>query len=299
MVNLEVWYARVDMEQLLHERGAELEPTAARRTERALAKARTRDSMTSFEKLTTVVDGKAQFVDQSPLIVPLTVLERIHGVKISHEQLFEQLRRLVRSYRETLEADRRVLLEQYELSDFARKVVGVGSVGTRAWIGLMLGRDSQDPLILQIKEAEASVLEDMLAPSEFPNHGQRVVSGQRVMQASSDILLGWLHVNTSPIDRKPRDFYVRQLKDWKGSAEIDQMRPTGMGVYGRLCGWTLARAHARSGDRIAIASYLGGGDTFDRAILKFSDTYAAQNDEDYKRLVEAVESGRLTAETGL
>jgi hypothetical protein len=150
-----------------------------------------------------------------------------------------------------------------------------------------------------VKEAEASVLEEVLAPSEFPNHGQRVVSGQRVMQAASDIMLGWLHIKTSPVDRKPRDFYVRQLKDWKGSAEIDQMRPFGMALYGRLCGWTLARAHARSGDRIAIASYLGSGDSFDRALLAFCDVYAAQNDEDYKALVDAVKSGRLKAESGL
>ena len=198
----------------------------------------------------------------------------------------------------TLEFDRRVLLEQYELADFARKVVGVGSVGTRAWIALMLGRDGQDPLFLQIKEAEASVLEEFLGPSEFSNHGERVVVGQRLMQASSDIFLGWLHVE-SGIDGKARDFYGRQLKDWKGSAEIEQMVPKGMALYGRLCGWTLARAHARSGDRIAIAAYLGNGDSFDRAILEFSNVYAAQNKSDYQRLTAAVASGKLAAQTGL
>ena len=169
----------------------------------------------------------------------------------------------------SLEHDRRALLEQFQLTDFARKVVGVGSVGTRAWIALMLGRDGDDPLFLQLKEAEASVLEEYLGPSAFKNHGQRVVVGQRLMQATSDIFLGWIHVKAG-LDGVARDFYGRQLKDWKGSAEIEQMVPEGMSAYGRLCGWTLARAHARGGDRIAIASYLGGGNTFDRAIVEFS-----------------------------
>ncbi len=212
--------------------------------------------------------------------------------------MFDGLHELLRSYRATLEHDRRVLLEQFQLADFARKVVGVGSVGTRAWIALMLGRDGQDPLFLQLKEAEASVLEEFLEPSEFENHGERVVTGQRLMQASSDIFLGWLHVE-SGLDGQARDFYGRQLKDWKGSAEIEQMVPKGMAAYGRLCGWTLARAHARSGDRIAIAAYLGKGAAFDRAIVEFSHAYAEQNERDYKALIAAVKSGRITAETGL
>jgi len=191
-----------------------------------------------------------------------------------------------------------VLLQQFELHDFARKVVGVGSVGTRAWIALLLGRDGQDPLFLQIKEAEASVLEPFLGSSDFSNHGERVVTGQRLMQAASDIFLGWLHVPKG-LDGRSRDFYVRQLKDWKGSAEIEQMIPRGMATYGTLCGWTLARAHARSGDRIAIAAYLGGGDRFDRAILEFSRAYAEQNERDYKALTKAVDSGSITAEPGL
>jgi len=174
----------------------------------------------------------------------------------------------------------------------------VGSVGTRAWIALLLGRDGKDPLFLQLKEAEAAVLERFLEPSEFENHGERVVTGQRLMQASSDIFLGWLHVE-SGLDDKARDFYARQLKDWKGSAEVEQMVPSGMATYGRLCGWTLARAHACSGDRIAIAAYLGKSAAFDRAILEFSHAYAEQNERDYKALTQAVESGRVTAETGL
>jgi uncharacterized protein (DUF2252 family) len=293
MKNLDVWYSHLDIDQLLAERASALEPAAVKRTEKALTKARTRDSMSAFSKLTHLVDGHPRIVDQSPLIVPV---ESMAG--IDREALLHDLRLLVRSYRETLEDDRRVLLEEFRLSDFARKVVGVGSVGTRCWIALFFGRDLEDPLFLQIKEAEASVMEAELGPSEFSNHGQRVVAGQRLMQATSDILLGWLHVD-SPIDAKPRDFYARQLKDWKGSVEIDQLRPEGMVVYGRLCGWTLARAHARSGDRIAIASYLGNGEVFDRAILEFSDAYAGQNEDDYKRLSEAVKSGKITAQTGL
>jgi uncharacterized protein (DUF2252 family) len=212
--------------------------------------------------------------------------------------MFEALQQLLRGYRETLEPDRRVLLEQFELADFARKVVGVGSVGTRAWIALMIGRDGQDPLFLQLKEAEASVLEEFLGPSEFSNHGERVVVGQRLMQATSDIFLGWLHID-SGLDNQPRDFYGRQLKDWKGSAEIERMAPKGMAAYGKLCGWTLARAHARSGDRIAIASYLGDGDAFDRAVLEFADGYAEQNERDYRALTGAVDSGKIAVQTGL
>jgi uncharacterized protein (DUF2252 family) len=214
------------------------------------------------------------------------------------KQMFDVLHRVLRAYRETLEFDRRVLLEQFELTDLAHKVVGVGSVGTRAWIALYLGRDGRDPLFLQVKEAEASVLEEFLGPSEFANHGERVVVGQRLMQATSDIFLGWLHVDAG-LDGKPRDFYARQLKDWKGSAEIEQMSPTAMATYGQLCGWTLARAHARSGDRIAIAAYLGRGDSFDRALLDFSRAYADQNDRDYQQLAAAPKSGRITAREGV
>ena len=290
MANLEVWYARLEIETLLKERAAELKARLAKRTERGLAKARTRDSMSAFSKLTQQVNGRAEIVDQSPLIVPLRVL--VPGAE--QAQWMDWLHGLLRVYRQSLDHDRRVLLEQFQLMDFARKVVGVGSVGTRAWIGLMFGRDGSDPLFLQMKEAEASVLEEHLGNSQFRNHGQRVVTGQRLMQATSDIFLGWVHVKAG-LDGVARDFYGRQLKDWKGSAEIDQMVPDGMAVYGRLCGWTLARAHARSGDRIAIASYLGGGNAFDRALLDFSRAYADQNERDYQALVDAVKSGRIVA----
>jgi uncharacterized protein (DUF2252 family) len=292
--NLNVWYAKLDIEQLLSEREAELAPRQVKRTRKTLAKARTRDSMSAFEKLTQEVDGEIRIVDQSPLIVPLEVLLSSEA----REDMLNWLHSMIRVYRSSLEHDRRVLLEQYELVDFARKVVGVGSVGTRAWIALFMGHDGRDPLFLQLKEAEASVLEEFLVPSEFSNHGQRVVTGQRLMQAASDIFLGWIHIPAG-MDGRPRDFYGRQLRDWKGSAEIEQLAPDGLETYGRLCGWTLARAHARSGDRVAIASYLGSGTNFDRAIVEFSKAYADQNDRDYKELQDAANAGKIVAETGL
>ncbi len=294
MKNLDVWYARLEIEDTLKELESQLEAKMIKRTEKTLAKARTKDSMSAFSKLTQVVDGEARIVAEPPLIVPIHDL--LEGS--AREEFFEDLRGLLRSYRGSLDHDRQALLEEFRLTDFARKVVGVGSVGTRAWIALMLGRDGQDPLFLQIKEAEASVLEEFLGPSEFTNHGERVVTGQRLMQASSDIFLGWVHVEGG-LDGKARDFYGRQLKDWKGSAEIEQMVPKGLATYGRLCGWTLARAHARSGDRIAIAAYLGKGSVFDRALVEFSHAYAEQNERDYRALAKAVKSGRIVAETGL
>jgi uncharacterized protein (DUF2252 family) len=294
MKNLDVWYAHLDVESTIQDVGSQFKPAMVKRTERTLAKARTRDSMSAFDKLTHVVDGEVRIVDQSPLIVPIEQL----AAGDEREEMFEALRQLLRGYRDTLEFDRRVLLERFELTDLARKVVGVGSVGTRAWIALLLGRDGEDPLFLQMKEAEKSVFEEFLGTSAFSNHGERVVVGQRLMQASSDIFLGWLHVE-SALDGQPRDFYTRQLKDWKGSAEIEQMVPKGLTTYGKLCGWTLARAHARSGDRIAIAAYLGKGDSFARALVEFSNAYAEQNDRDYQALATAVSSGKITAQTGL
>ena len=294
MKNLDVWYAHLDAENALKEFGSQFKPKVVKRTKKALAKARTKDSMTAFSKLTKVVGGQARIIDQPPLIVPIEQLSPGED----RDEVLERLRELVRGYPETLEASRRVLLEEFDLTDFAGKVVGVGSVGTRAWIALLMGRDDQDPLFLQIKQAEASVLEESLGRSEFSNHAERVVVGQRLMQATSDIFLGWLRV---PAGRngKGGDYYVRQLKDWKGSAEIEQMNPEAMASYGTLCGWTLARAHARSGDRIAIAAYLGNGDSFDRAIIEFSIAYAEQNDRDYQALKAAVDSGNIEAETGL
>ena len=293
MTNLDVWYAHVDAEGAMQDLGSQLQPAIAKQTGKALAKARTRDSMSAFSKLTSVVDGRVRIANQAPLIVPVVDLvpEGDPGA------LFESLHKLLHTYRRSLEFHQRVVLDQFEFADFARKVVGVGSVGTRAWIALMLGRDGEDPLFLQVKEAEASVLEEHLKASEFSNHGKRVVIGQRLMQAASDIFLGWLR--DPGIDGQPRDFYGRQLRDWKGSADIERMSPEGMTVYGRLCGWTLARAHARSGDRIAIAAYLGGGASFDRAILEFSEAYAEQNKRDYDALALAVSSGTIKAQPGV
>lgn len=294
MKNLDVWYAHLDVDEAMRELGPQLKPKMIKRSEKTLSKARTKDSMSAFSKLVRVVDGKARIIAEPPLIVPIDDLVQGGEQRVT----FEVLHQLLRDYRRTLEHDRRVLLEEFRLEDFARKVVGVGSVGTRAWIALMLGRDGKDPLFLQMKEAQPSVLEEFLAPSAFKNHGERVVAGQRLMQATSDIFLGWLHVR-SAIDGQERDFYGRQLKDWKGSAETDQMVPRGMSAYGRLCGWTLARAHARSGDRIAIAAYLGKGNVFDRAIVEFSHAYAEQNERDYRALADAVGSGRVKAELGI
>ena len=294
MENLAVWYARLDIDDFMREWAPQFKRSQVKRTEKTLAKARTRDSMSAFSKLTQSTNGSAEIVDQSPLIVPVRALVP----EAEAAEMFDGLHKLVRLFRQSLEHDRRMLLEQFELADFARKVVGVGSVGTRAWIALMFGRDGKDPLFLQMKEAEASVLEEFAGKSKYKNHGQRVVTGQRLMQAVSDIFLGWLRV-PSGMDGLSRDFYGRQLRDWKGSAEIEQMVPDGMAAYGRLCGWTLARAHARSGDRIALAAYLGGGNAFDRAILEFSKAYADQNERDYKQLAKAVKSGKIIAQTGL
>jgi uncharacterized protein (DUF2252 family) len=294
MKRLDVWYSRLEVDSVLQRLGSQLRPARVKRAGRALAKARTKDSTSVFSKLTRVVDGEARIVADPPLIVPIEDLAQ--GAE--RDAMLERLHELVGSYRATLGHDRRVLLEEFRLTDMARKVVGVGSVGTRAWIVLLLGRDGNDPLFLQLKEAEASVLERFLPASEFANHGERVVAGQRLMQATSDIFLGWLHVDAGQ-DGQERDFYGRQLKDWKGSAEIEQMLPSGMTAYGRLCGWTLARAHARSGDRIAIAAYLGKGTSFDRALVEFSRAYAEQNERDYRALAAAVKAGEIVAETGL
>ena len=179
----------------------------------------------------------------------------------------------------------------------ARKVVGVGSVGTRAWIVLLLGRDNEDPLFLQVKEAQRSVLEPHLGRSHYTNKGQRVVEGQRVMQAQSDIFLGWHRVKG--LDGEIRDFFIRQLWDWKTSADLETIRPGPFAQYAEICGWTLARAHARSGDRIAIATYLGKGDVFDRAVTEFAEAYADLNEQDYKALAKAAKDGRVTVREGL
>jgi uncharacterized protein (DUF2252 family) len=293
MSNMAVWYAQLDIEVLLNQLRPQLEAKRVKNVESTLAKARTRDSVQAFAKLATEVDGEARINSDPPLIVPMEELLP----DVDREELMAQLATLLRTYRKTLESDKRHLLEQFRFVHLARKVVGVGSVGTRAWIALMLGRDGQDPLFLQIKEAPESVLARFAGRSQYANQGQRVVAGQRLMQTTSDIFLGWQRV--TGIDGQKRDFYVRQLRDWKGSAEIERMNPKGMAIYARMCAWTLARAHARSGDRVAIASYLGKNDAFDNAIADFAETYADQNERDYQALADAVSSGRIEAQSGL
>ena len=293
MSNLELWYSRIDVDEIAALAAQQGTGKQRKRFERNVAKARSKDSLRALSKLTTIVDGEPRIVSDPPLIVPIE--ELVSGVE--RAELEEFVRGVIRSYRRTLSADRRQLLERFRYVHAARKVVGVGSVGTRAWIVLMLGRDETDPLFLQLKEAQASVLEPFLGKSTHNNHGQRVVEGQRLTQAASDIMLGWIRVTA--FDGVSRDFYMRQLWDGKGSALVEMMNPTAMTVYAELCGHALAKAHARSGDAIAIASYLGSGDSFDRALASFAEAYADQNERDYRALWEAAESGRVATETGL
>jgi len=259
------------------------------------AKARAADSFRDLRKLTRTVDGRPRIISDPPLIVPI---EELVGAKPDPAGLEPQLRALMARYLQTLQHDLRHLLEQYRFADMARKAVGVGSVGTRCWIVLMVGRDDGDPLFMQMKEAQRSVLAPFAGASKFANEGQRVVVGQRLIQTASDIFLGWNRVD-SGLDGKPHDFYVRQLRDWKFSLNVETMIPVGMRLYGELCGWTLARAHARSGDRIAIAAYLGNSAEFDQAIAQFAVSYADQNERDHRSLAEAAASGRITARSDL
>ncbi|MDT3439558.1 MULTISPECIES: DUF2252 domain-containing protein [unclassified Pseudofrankia] len=289
MTNLDVWYAHVDVDDLVTRFADVLGRRGSRRLSRATSRARSRDQLRAFTKLTEVVGGERRFASDPPLLVPIGELD----AGSERELLMGWLGSIVDRYSATLSADRRSLLAQYRLVDFARKVVGVGSVGTRCWVALLLGRDDGDPLLLQIKEAGTSVLADHLAGSEYGNQGERVVVGQRLIQAASDIFLGWQRVEG--LDGRRRDFYVRQLQDWKGVVETETMGPDGMTLFGRLCAATLARAHARSGDRIAIAAYLGTSAAFDRAVARFAEAYADQNEADHAALVEAVRTGRVSA----
>jgi hypothetical protein len=265
---------------------------AMKRAEKARAKAHTRDSLQALSKLGERVDGRYRIVSQPPIVVPARDLATTYGM--SPDEVVPMLHDRFRAYRATLQDDRRHLLERFEVVDMARKVVGVGSVGTRAFIVLLQGRDGGDPLFLQVKEATASVLEGYLPKSRYRQHGERVVQGQRMMQAASDIYLGW----TKGWDAN-RHFYWRQLRDMKGSAVVESMTPVGLTFYARTCGWTLARAHARSGDPVAIAEYLTDGDAFDRSITDFSERYADQNEQDFEEFVKAVRSGRVEAVEGV
>jgi uncharacterized protein (DUF2252 family) len=317
MGTMDIWYAQLDEDELMasvrntvagtrkEAKGAKkrkpgkrdveaekLAKLAEKRAEKTAAKAHTRDSLQALSKLGELVDGKYRIVSQPPIIVPARDLAATYG--LSPDQVVPAIHEQFRAYRATLQDDRRHLLERFEIVDAARKVVGVGSVGTRAFIVLLQGRDAQDPLFLQIKEATASVLEPYVRKSRYRQHGERVVQGQRMMQAASDIYLGW----TKGVDVR-RHFYWRQLRDMKGSVDVEAMIPLGLTYYARICGWTLARAHARSGDPIAIAEYLGTSDAFDKSITGFSQRYADQNERDYTAFVNAVKSGRLEAVQGV
>ena len=294
--NLDVWYARLDVETLERNLREQRATHQAANVAKAAEKARTKDSLKAFAKLTQEVDGEPRIVSDPPLIVSAADLAQEAGIQF--ERLEGVIHELFREYRETLQSDRRHLLEEFRMVDLARKVVGVGSVGTRCWIVLLLGRDGDDPLFLQIKEAQASVLEPYLGQSEYKNHGERVVAGQQLMQATSDIFLGWLH-SKETLDGAERDFFVRQLWDWKTSVDLDTILPEGLELYGEVCGFLLARAHARSGDRIAIASYLGKSDSFDRALAEFAVAYADQNERDHAAVRQAADEGRIAVREGL
>ena len=293
MGELAIWYERVDAGVLRDQLGPQATARQAKRFEKTVAKGMRKDSTRAFTKLAATIDGKPRIIADPPLLVPVRDL-----LPEAEEQQFrEGMQSLFETYRATLPEHLCHLIDRYEFVDLARKVVGVGSVGTRAWVMLLIGRDTGDPLFLQAKEARPSVLEPFAGKSEFGNQGKRVVQGQRAMQAASDVFLGWLR--TTGVDGKRRDFYIRQLWDWKTSADVESMLPTGMEVYGQLCGWTLARAHARSGDAIAIAAYLGNGDAFDRALVEFSEKYADVNEQDHQALIQAIEDGRIEAVAGV
>ena len=293
MRNIDVWYTRLDVAGIRRRLGSGASGKQMKRFQTSVAAVRTKDSLRALTKLCRTVDGELRIVGNPPLVTPIE--DVLPGAEQQH--LESVVQRMIGTYQGTLPHDRLRLLESYRYVHAARKVVGVGSVGARTWILLFVGRDDSDPLFLQFKEAQQSVLEPFLGKSRFGQHGQRVVEGQRMMQAAADVLLGWERIAT--IDGEERDFYIRQLWDAKGSPDVESMDASGLEAYGRVCGWTLARAHARSGDRISIAAYLGRGDAFDRAMTSFAELYADQNEQDYRALQGAVASGRVAAEPGL
>jgi uncharacterized protein (DUF2252 family) len=294
MPNLQVWYARLDVAEAVQRWGGQVGRKVLRDAERNVAKAEAKDQIKARAKLTTQVNGGVRFLSDPPLLVP------VHDLfsDVEAQRLQDSIHDAIRNYRRTLPGSRRHLLESYQYLDLARKVVGVGSVGTRAWVALFAGRDADDTLILQVKEAEPSVLERFLSKSTFDNCGQRVVEGQQLMQAASDMFLGW-HRIPKGYDGRPHDYYVRQLWDWKFSANIDTMPVEGLAAYARMCAWTLARGHARSGDAVAIGAYLGRSDVFDQAVADFARAYADQNEADHQALQHAIAAGHLKAETGV
>ena len=293
MTSLDVWYSRLDVDGLIGMVGPDVGQKVVKSMRRNVEKAQRKDRFRALDRL-TIRDGDGiRFVSDPPLLVPADELFDEHDAS----ELRDTVQQVLFDYRSTLEFKNRHLLDQYEFVQLARKVVGVGSVGARAWVALLVGRDLGDPLFLQVKQAEASVLEPYAEPSVFASNGERVVAGQSLMQAASDIFLGW-NVVTGP-DGVTRHYYLRQLWDWKASADIESMSPDGLDAYARICGWTLARSHARTGDRQAIAGYIGGGDTLARALTEFAVAYADQNERDHAALVAAIASGRIEARTGI
>ncbi len=288
--HLDVWYDRLTASELVERFGGRLGAKGRIVFAKPFAKARRKTSLRAVKKLTERVDGELRFRSVPPLLVPLRELFELGDARDESGYV----RELLDEYADSLDADRRYLFGTYRFVDMARKVVGVGSVGTRAWVFLLVGRDGKDPLVLQAKEAQASVLEPYLGASEFENHGERVVQGQRISHAASDTFLGWQR--SAGLDGREHDFYVRQLWDWKASADLSRMNEWGLHAYTRACGWSLARSHARSGDRLAIAGYLGAGSGFEKAIARFSRAYADQNELDHQRLADAVASGEVPAE---
>lgn len=272
---MDVWYASLDLDSAVARFQDRIDPKGYKTLTKLISKARTYDTSYALRKLTTVVDGRRQFHSDPPTLV--TIEELFPQAETA--LIYDFLLAVLDAYRKTLPADRRHLLEQFELVQVARKVVGVGSVGQRAWVALLDAEKGAEPLLLQAKEAQPSILADYCGHSRIRNQGERVVSGQRLMQAASDIFLGW--TRNLGADGVNRDYYVRQLRDWKLSFPVERMRPEGLTIYAYVCGWTLARAHARSGDRVAIGSYLGRSDTFDRAIAEFAEAYADQTEHDY------------------
>jgi uncharacterized protein (DUF2252 family) len=291
--NLDVWYARLDEDAIVTGWGHRATPEDVARIRRRAAKARGKDRLRAFSKLTRDAGDGPRIISDPPLVVPLEELAPASTVEVAHARMHK----LLKAYGETLQADTKVLLDQYHFVDLARKVVGVGSVGTRTFIALLLGAGEKDPLFLQVKEAQPSVLEPYAGRSRFRHAGRRVIEGQLLMQAASDLFLGWL--TAEGIDGVKRTFYLRQLWDWKISPEISAMSPGMLTGYAEMCGWTLARAHARSGDRTAIGAYLGSGDVFDRALARFAEAYADQNERDHAAMLAAAKSGKVKAETGV
>jgi uncharacterized protein (DUF2252 family) len=291
--HLEVWYERLNASELVDRFGGKLGERGRIVFAKPFDKARRKTSLRAVEKLTERVGGELRFRSVPPLLMPLR--ELMSPADARDETDYS--RQLLAAYAAGLDPDRRYLFNTHRFVDMARKVVGVGSVGTRAWVFLLVGREGRDPLVLQAKEAQASVLEPYLGASEFENHGERVVRGQRISQAASDIFLSWQR--SEGLDGEQHDFYVRQLWDWKASADLSALSESGLRAYARACGWSLARAHARSGDRVAIAAYLGAGSAFEKAIARFSAAYADQNELDYQRLAEAVTAGEVLAESGI